>query len=158
MSSIFESLKRVITGQPVFVAGESPKTPMPSPASPQRSGPKVLPLATIKRVICTNNGPVMECEIVVQNQSQQNLRMQRIEFLGIVDELGDFLKPGEEREYTFHFATRPASTSRNIAQLFYNNDPEGDYFCAQHLINFEQLADKTFAIHDFRFQPPVRDV
>lgn len=163
MPSFFESLKRVISGQPVFVPGETQKTPQSagSPTAPQAAqnqGPKVLPTATITRVICTNNGPSMECEVIVENQSNQTLRLQRIEFLGMTDELGDFLRPGEEREYSFHFANRPTNTSRNIAQLFYNNDPEGDYFCAQHLIEFEKLADNTYSIHEFRFQPPVRDV
>lgn len=163
MPSIFESLRRIATGQPVFNQDEVAKNSAPQPTQPPQSsqvpgGPKVLPTVTIIRSLCRNDGPGLECEILVRNQSQQNIRLQRMEFLGLVDELGEFLEPGDEREYTFRFATRPLDTSKNIARLFFHNAPEGDYFCADHLLEFEKLADNTYTVHAFRFQPPTRDV
>lgn len=160
MPSIFESLRRIATGQPVFNEAESSKPAQPVHQQSQHvpSGPKVLPTVSIVRSLCQNDGPGLECEILIRNQSQQNIRLQRIEFLGLIDELGEFLEPGDEREYTFRFASRPQTTSQNMARLFFHNAPEGDYFCADHLVEFEKLADNTYTVHQFRFQSPTRDI
>lgn len=162
MPSIFESLRRIATGKPVFDPNEAIKTGSTSQPTTQSastpSGPKVPPTVTIVRTLCQNNGAGLECEILVRNQSKQRVRMQRIEFLGLVDDLGEFLEPGDEREYTFTFATRPHDTTRDRANLYFHTAPEGDYFCAEHLLEFEKLADNTFTIHAFRFLPPTKDV
>ena len=157
MPSFFESLRRVVTGEPMFRADErAPQQPSAPQKPVVRQGPKVLPLVTIGRTQCRNNGGHMECELVIQNRSQQNVRLQRIELLGITDELGEFLQPGGEREYSFNVAPL-TSTQQNQAKLFYLNDG-GDYFCSVHLVNFEKMSDGTYWVKDFRFMSPVRDV
>ncbi|HEU5187096.1 MAG TPA: hypothetical protein VFT87_01190 [Candidatus Saccharimonadales bacterium] len=160
MPSFFESLRRIATGQAVFSEKGSTTTPALQQNQPSAtpSGPKIFPTVRVVRSLCQNNGLGLECEVVIRNQSQQNIRLQRIEFLGLADELGEFLEPGGEREYTFNFAARPQDTARDRATLFFQTAPEGDYFCAEHLLEFEKLGDNTFTIHSFRFLPPIRDV
>lgn len=155
----FEALKNIATGQPVFKNDQAqPGVPQPQAASPNVSGgAKVLPQVLVERFVCTDNGPRMQCELVVQNYGAKTLQLEKIELLGYRDELGEYIRPGEERELQLNLGNRPTNTQNNECRIYYK-DPGGDYFYSSHIIEFEQLADKTYTIKRFRFQPPIRDV
>lgn len=156
--SFFEGMKRLLLGQPVFTNDPNkPAVPQPNVPPSVSGGAKVLPQVLIERFVCTNNGSQMSCELVIQNYSSKTLQLEKIELLNYRDELGEFIRPGEERELQLNIGNRPTSTQNHECRIYYK-DPGGDYFYSSHVIEFDQLPDNTYTIRRFRFQPPIRDV
>src|SRR5688572_9137705 len=165
----FQSLGRLIKGEPVYQPGDQPQQqqgpqpqsgPMPAgppTSAPAPTGPKVLPQVMIDRWQCVENGAGLHCEINIRNYSQGGITLDRIELLNTRDQLGNFLDPGEEYEYQFQLQQRPHDTYANECKLYFKNEA-GDYFMAVHQVEFEKQPDNTYSIQRFRLLPPIRDV
>lgn len=160
---IFETFKRIFQGKPPFEAptseGQSQQpTQQSQPQAPTAPrGPKVIPEVEIERTTYRTNGAQMQVTCIIQNNSQGNIELDKIRLLGTSLELDSFLRPGEERQYNVYNGNRPQSNNYHIAELYYR-DASGDYFCADHIIEYEKEADNTYVITEMRIQRPIRDI
>lgn len=173
MPSFFETLKRLIMGEPVFTAEDQAKKkpgldiqvpagqPLPqqqaSQQRPMRTGPKVIPQLYIEEVDCRENGMQMQVMANIKNASQQTLELDKVKIFNSSYELDSFLRPGEERQYRLYSGNRPQNTYNGNVEIYFK-DEFGDYFSAVHLIEFEKMQDGTYTIRRLRFTPPIRDI
>lgn len=161
--SFFETFKRIVQGKPPFeVPKQDGQNQQPlqqsQPAAPQAPrGPKVIPEVEIERTTYRTNGSQMQVLCIIQNNSQGTIELDKIRLLGTSSELDSFLRPGEERQYTVYSGNRPQNTNYRIAELYYK-DATGDYFCADHYIDYDQEDDRTFVITEMNLRRPIRDV
>lgn len=160
--------KKMVMGEPVFKAQQNaqnnaghqqPTKPEHTAGEPaaRPAGPKVIPQVMIERWLCDEKGAGLHCEITVRNYSKGGVVLQRIEVLGVRDELGYHLDAGEHYEFQLHLGLRPKDTHLDVCDIYFK-DETGDYFLAKHQIEFEKLPDGTFNILRFRLIPPIRDI
>ncbi len=159
----FDVLKNLATGKPGFempgasAEREEPQAAPTNSEAPVRRGPKVVPVVEIERSTYRTNGSQMQVTCIIQNNSQGTIELDKIRLLGSSLELDSFLRPGEERQYNVYNGNRPNNTHYHIAELYYK-DESGDYFCANHFIEYDREPDGTYVITDFKLQHPIRDV
>ena len=129
------------------------------PNTPPQSDPKVLPPAYIERIECRTQGDDMEVEVTIQNYSQEELYLDKIELLGKTLYLnGKELSPGEEEEEVVYEGHRPRNNYAHDCMLYYKN-AAGDYFASMHNIEYEaQQPDGTYTIRYITWQSPIRDI
>lgn len=150
----FKALKNIALGKPVFEVAQQ----KPSVATPHSTvGPKVVPQMYVERTNCRTTGHDMEVEIVVQNYSQQELILDKVELLGKAVYLNaKQVSPGEEDDLAAYEGTRPKNTYDTQCLLYYKNE-SGDYFCSVHTVEYQQLPDGTYMVRNIRFTN-VKDV
>jgi hypothetical protein len=156
----FGALARIVQGKPVFEANQpnaAPQQPqMPTAATPDQSQPyaasgqKVYPQVGIERTTCHTHGSNMDLDLYIQNHSQAQVDLDRLEILGTSRDLGTFLRPGEEREFRVYSGPRPNNTNMSNVQLYIRNQA-GDMFCADFHIEFRQEADHTYTTDRIRY-------
>jgi hypothetical protein len=163
-----DAIRDMAAGRPVFKVpnqqnGQQPPQPQQQqpqpPASTPRAqeGPKERPVAVIERVENRPNGPNLEVSITIQNNSQQNIMLDKVLFMGRTHELDTNLSPGQEREFV-NVYSGPKLNNRgyNTAELHYR-DQTGNYFSALNTVEFRQEPDGTYVIERFRLQLPIKD-
>lgn len=84
--------------------------------------------------------------------------LESINLLGNIHNLQDMtLNPGQEREMLIYEGPAQINTSYTKCELLYR-DNTGDYFKAQHIVDFKQESDGSFIIYRFRQVLPILDV
>lgn len=154
----FGAFGKILQGKPVFTTDQQASNgqlnvPVASVASP--SG-KVYPQVSIERVECRTNGGAMDIDAFIQNYSGGQVQLDKIELFGHTTQITTFLRPGEDREQRIYDGPRPTATNQPNLELYYK-DASGDYFCADHYMEFTQQADHTYTVERIRFLR-VRDV
>lgn len=165
----FGALGRIIQGKPVFEV-EQPKPPQQqggetsaqapvpgeqpvgvTPVAP--SGPKIYPRVYIERVECRMSGNDMELTFAIQNDSEHMVDLDRLEVLGRSQDLGTFLKPGEEREFRVYNGPRPTTSNMNRVVLNFRDQQtaDNDAFRSEHTLEFKQEPDRTYSTDRIRF-------
>lgn len=177
MPTFFEGLKRILTGKPVFQPGEdidgvelnddphlpdgqtAPSvTPPPAEAVVNKSGQKIIPLATIVKVENRVSGDYLDISLTVQNNSQIDLEIEEIEILGTSHQTNRVLRPGEMYEFvSVYNGARLTHRNYTDCEVRYQTDGD-DSFSAVHNVEFKQEADGTYTISRIRFIPPVKDI
>ena len=153
----FETIKRLAQGKPPFEVPVDPKNGQPQsqagtaaqPTNPVRSGPKVIPHVEIERTSSRINGPRMLVTCIIQNNSSGTIELDKIRILGTSRELDSYLRPGEERQYNLYDGNRPGNTNYHVAELYFK-DQSGDYFSADHTIEYEREHDGTYIITELK--------
>lgn len=177
MPSIFEVLKRLALGQQVFresdgqpatsyTPNDGNQPPVPQPPQPpaehdgtplDASGRKILPVVLVNEVTCHEKGTAMECWGVLKNTSNAPLELKKATILGATHEIEHPLAAGEEREFMLYEGERPHTTAQTRCMVEYKNEG-GDYFVAEHFVEYDILSDGTCLVKNIRFIPPVRDI
>lgn len=149
----FSSLGKIVQGKPVFESGQQPsQTTGSTPAAPVPPAPglKVYPHVFINRTTSALEGPNVAIDVYIKNDSLGQVDLDRLEFFGQQHNLATVLRPGEEREFRIYEGPRPTNT--NMPNLCLNfKDATGDYFCADHTIDFQQQADRTYTTDRIRY-------
>lgn len=145
----FQSLGRMINGQPVFQSGDNTDAPTASK--------KVFPVVVINRTECRASGQSMELDVDIQNNSVGEIMLDKIILFGQKHEIDTELATGEKREFTVFRGPRPASASDQPCELQYR-DATGDYFSSRHILSCEKLSDGLVWVKGVKFLPPVRDI
>lgn len=174
---LFESMRRIFMGEPVFKNGDqqshnqqhgqAPQAhggPMPLPTQSghvpdmaERVGTKSLPQVMIERWQCDPAGAGLHVELRIRNYSNGPVTLQRIEVMGIRDELGNTVNAGEHYEFLFNLPNRLKDMNLDECRLYFRNEA-GDYFMALHQVEYDKLPDGTYSVKRFRLLPPIRDV
>jgi hypothetical protein len=166
----FGTLGKILQGKPVFeptntqnphaTAQNQPGgafgVGQPQGQAPAPAGPKQMPRVDVERVVCQMNGTRMDCDAFIQNNSHDNVDLDRLNVLGTSYDVGRLLRPGEEHEFRIYSGNRPNNTSYTRAELTVK-DHTGDYFQLVYYVQFKAVGDGTYIIERIQSQQ-VRDI
>lgn len=140
---------------------DQPVTEEPDPYR-DTSGRKILPEIEIERCKSnlSSNSDHLDVWVVLKNESEFDAEVTRINFLGR-SAAGCFLRAGESREIRIYSGDTPKNDSYHTAQVQYKVLGNGDYFQADHHVEYkyEQDGDDSYYIpEEFHITRPVRDI
>jgi hypothetical protein len=163
---IFGTLGKLIQGKPVFEPTNQPNghaevQEQPGSAFGQGTmqpseGPKQMPHVEFERIECHMSGTHMDCDAFIQNNSHDNVDLDKLSFMGSSYDLGRQLRPGEEHEFRIYSGNRPNNTSYTRAELTVK-DHTGDYFELIYYVQFKAVGDGTYIIDRIQSQQ-VHDI
>ena len=153
MPSLFDFVKRMAKGEPVFQQSDADSTVI----SDQPDVSQSVPEAVIVREDCYLDGNTMTCEADIQNLSDQTLFVDEVIIFGRKTELQRQLRPGERREFRIYDGPAISGNYINDCYVLYR-DETGDYFRSNHDVDCEEQADGHQFVKRIRFVPPVKDV
>ncbi|MBC7546928.1 hypothetical protein H7171_04255 [Candidatus Saccharibacteria bacterium] len=160
MPGFFQSLKRIVKGEPVYrpdeydgpVAGSSRPESSDAPeaiGAKQASGYKLLPRVYIDEIKCEERGDRMECWAKIRNESEYEVFLDKIHVFGARRELDTNLRKDERREFLI-FSDRRPTNAYNKVELQYR-DLEGDYFVGMHDLEARKQGDGSYTIHRIKY-------
>lgn len=185
MPGIFESLKRLVNGEPVFdpndqkrgwadqngrdkelkPADDEPQATaqQPQPAKPKSSvvkgNPSTFPVVVVKRTRTQLSGNSQNVYCSIINRSGEPVEVEEIHLAGGSRRLGGYLRAGEEREWLCYSGPRSKSEGNKEATLNYKVEETGDYFQSIYDVEYQfEQADKTYSIEELRWRQPIRDI
>lgn len=151
MPSFFETLGRIVSGQPAFNNADAAKSSHANTNTPSGSGgAKVIKKAEIVNVECFDGGAGMECWITVANDSADKLDLNQLQFLGRSTDLQTYVSPGERRRFRVYQGPHLSQPGSNHCSLEYI-DSLGDYFIANHNVTFRQDNTGRYEVDDIDF-------
>ncbi len=167
----FDDLNKIAQGKPVFeptdanlqagqdgqVTQSREASPQPQTATPAPQGPKTIPVVQVRRVECRDNGPQMELQVDIQNDSREDVMLDKILLLGTVRELDTTLRPGQSRQFTVYKGNRTPDEPRGYAEVRYRK-MDGDYFSAIHQLRGRKESDGYWDVVELRLQLPIKDL
>lgn len=122
-------------------------------------GRKQIPVAGVGRVKCHESGDNMEVWTIIENRSQRPIELDKMTLLGAKTELDHVLQPGGQYDFKVYAGGKMKHDSYKRAELYYKDVATGDYFRADHLIEYHyEASDKLYTIDDLRLLTPINDV
>lgn len=172
----FDGLGRLIRGEPIFV--DHPKkddqdsddpwrqddAPAGEQVEPQGSqlvdekGRKIIPAIHIERCKSYVNGPQMTVTAWATNTGDVEIKLDKIEILGMRYELDRFLSPGKGHEITIYKGPAPINDHYHEAVLHYKIVKNGDYFAAEFMIEYNRESSGIYIVEDLHSESVIRDV
>lgn len=127
------------------------------------SGNKIRPEAVITRLKPTLSDEIRHLEVwvSVKNESDFNIELTGLNFLGSSVDPGKFLSPGEVEEFRAYSGKTPQNSNYHTAQLQYKMTETGDFFQADHYVEFgfeQNEHGKFYLPEEARLTRPVRDI
>lgn len=122
------------------------------------NGNKRIPVATIHRVRTLISGNNAQIWMILKNESDRTLILEKITLLGVRFEIHYPLGPGDEREFQVYRGALLAHDNYKTAELYFRDEASGDYFRADHLLEYSFEANSTYEIVDTKLIMPIRDV
>lgn len=121
-------------------------------------GHKHIPVAAVIGVRPDNHGNSVELWATIKNQSDRELLLDRIVLLGTQFQMNYPLAPGAQRVFKVFSGPQLTHDNYKKAELYYKDVPTGDYFRADHLLEYKYEADKSYDVNDMRLLMPINDV
>lgn len=121
-------------------------------------GNKRVPTATIHRIRTDIHGTNAEVWMILKNESDRELFLDKITLLGFKFELDYPLPPGHERELRVYRGPHLTHDHYKTAELYYCDVASGDYFRADHLLEYSYESDGSYELVDTKLITPIRDV
>lgn len=157
----------MVKGKPAFEApvdpSEQPQTQVPdrqTSAPPATAkGKKVIPQLSIEHCKSHVDGSHMQVTAWVTNTSAVEIELDKVTILGQKIEIDRRLTPQQSHEIKLYDGEVPTSDSAHKANIYYKTYREGDYFCADYMIEYSYEADGTYTIEDLHPENyGVRDI
>ena len=175
---IWDVTKRLIQGKPGF---ETPKDPdkwsdnddpttdfsedrqakkeqVYQASLTDKNGNKHTPVATIHRIRTIVSGNNSEVWVILKNESTRKVFLDKMTLLGVRFELDYPLNPGGEREFRVYRGAHLAHDHYKTAEIYYRDVLSGDYFRADHLLEYSFESDGSYELVDTKLITPIRDV
>lgn len=178
-------LKRLIVGQPAFVDTPSQTAPehreinawIDQPISDGSDAPvdqlpplprhdrfhddhgqKLHPVVRIEHCETKLHTPGrMDIWVLVRNESEFNLEIDRFELLGNRRDMNQYLSPGQQRQLLIYSGSMPHDTRDTTARLCYKIVDNGDMFLAQYHVRYESEDTGYFSVAALDLMSPIRD-
>lgn len=168
--------KRLIQGKPAFEASsqddwddDAPTTDFAEDRTAKRQehdetnlfdadGHKHIPVAAVTNVKTTQSGDHIEVWATVTNQSEREVRLDKIILLGTTFAMNYPLHGGSQRVFRVYSGPQMKHDSYKKADLYYQDVLANDYFMAEHFVEYRYESDGTYDINDFNLVHPIRDV
>lgn len=121
-------------------------------------GHKHIPVAAVTNVKTTQSGEHIEVWATISNQSDRELRLDKMILLGTTFAMNYPLHANSQRVFRVYSGTQFTHGSYKKADLYYQDIMANDYFKAEHLVEYRYESDGTYDINDFNLVMPIRDV
>ena len=175
MPGIFESLKRMAEGKPVFDANDANNnkpTQQPGAARPPADGApqghhgtgvvkgqaSTFPVVVVKRTRAQLSGKNQNVYCSIVNHSNLAVEVEEIHLNGASRKIGGYLRPGEEREWLCYSGPRRTSEAYKVATLDYKVEQDGDYFQSIYDVEYQIENDRTYSVEELHFRSPIKDI
>jgi len=122
------------------------------------NGNKQIPVAQVIHTKYTLSGDKIEVWSTIRNQSDRALELDKIMMLGVRHDLRYPLQPGQQREFSVFNGPHPTHDNYKKAELYYKDSLAGDYFRADHLVEYKYETDKTYSPNELKLLLPIYDV
>ena len=169
--------KRMVQGKPAFEAptpeddwdDDAPTTDFSEERAAKRQeadtadlydekGYKHPPVAAIINVKDELSGDYYELWLTIKNQSDRDIILDKLTLLGTKFRANYPLSAGEQRVFQAYRGPRLTHDNYKKAELYYKDGPTGDYFRADHMLQYKYDADGTYQVVDFELFQPIYDV
>jgi hypothetical protein len=168
---MWDFVKKMATGKPIFeeppreqasdragwVEESSQPAESPSPFLDEH-GRKIVPEVRVERCKSHLNGAHMEVTAWLTNVSSFEIELDKMIVRGMRTELDRRLRPNEGHEVTVYKGQQPMDDHDHKAQLYYKIVENGDYFCADFMIEYNRESSGMFTIEEFHPDHIVHDV
>lgn len=121
-------------------------------------GYKHPPVAEVINVKDDFNGHIYELWVTIKNQSDREIKLDKITILGARAELDYRLPAHEQRVFRAFHGDVPTHDHYKKAELYYMDCPSGDYFRADHMIRYHYDPHGTYDIIDLNLCRPIYDI
>lgn len=123
------------------------------------SGVKQIPEAGVIHVKYNLSGTNVEVWATVRNHSTRNIELDKIMICGQKRELDYPLSPGAEREFSVYKGPFLMNDGYKRAELYYKDVQTGDYFRADHVIEYHYDAQsRAYHVNSLELIRPIYDV
>lgn len=123
------------------------------------SGQKIVPeLEVIDLDDRYDSGDTMELWGTIRNRAAFEVFVDKIVIFGQTRELDRALASGEQYQFKLCQTKRPTSDAYKKAELYYRDNAAGDYFCAEHLIEYGVDSAGRWEVKNLRLMRPIKDV
>lgn len=147
------------------VAADARKSGKPQPDQyHSANGQKVIPEIEVERTEAHPSGDNKYLEVWahIRNHASFDVELDKYEILGQRGDLNKFLKPGEIFELRLYRGPMPQSDSVRKMYIQYKIVGTGDYFQADHMIEYKYEQDnrgnKWYMPDELKLLRPVRDI
>ncbi len=188
MPGLFEGLKRLVNGEPVFSENDVNKgwndkngnqrdlpgqSGAEQPASQQQTQPtkpqgrpdgvikgqySTFPVVVVKRTRTQLSGTNQTVYCSIVNRSNVAVEIKKIRLAGSSRDIGGFLRPGEEREWLCYSGPRQSSEAYKEASLDYMVEETRDDFQSIYDVEYQYESDKTYSVEELHWRQPIRDI
>ena len=128
------------------------------------SGQKIIPEIEVERIKAqpSSDNKSLEIWAYIHNLASFDIELDKYELLGQRGDLNKFLKPGEIFELRMYRGAMPENDSVRKMYIQYKIVGTGDYFQADHTINYKYEQDsqgnKWYMPDSLKLIRPVRDI
>ena len=128
------------------------------------SGQKIIPEIEVERIKAqpSSDNKSLEIWAYIHNLASFDIELDKYELLGQRGDLNKFLKPGEIFELRMYQGAMPENDSVRKMYIQYKIVGTGDYFQADHTINYKYEQDsqgnKWYMPDSLKLIRPVRDI
>lgn len=128
------------------------------------SGQKIIPEIEVERIKAqpSSDNKSLEIWAYIHNLASFDIELDKYELLGQRGDLNKFLKPGEIFELRMYRGAMPENDSVRKMYIQYKIVGTGDYFQADHTINYKYEQDsqgnKWYVPDSLKLIRPVRDI
>jgi len=176
---IWDVTKRMIQGKPAFEApqnsgddwdDDAPTTDFAEERQQKRddatstslvdeNGYKQIPPAALTDVDYKLLGDRFELWATVSNQSDRPVHIDKITLFGTTTQHGYPLPPRGQRVFKLYGGSLLKHDNYKTLELYYKDVQTGDYFRADHMIEYSFSADNSsYKKNSFQLIEPIRDV
>lgn len=130
----------------------------PSTSLYDSGGYKHVPEATLRFEKNHVSGSRVEIWATIENHSERPLDIDKVVILGARREIDYPLGPHGSREFKIFSGQVPTHDHYTKAELHYKDHQTGDYFRADHVIEYHYESDKTYSVVEFKPIHPIKDI
>jgi hypothetical protein len=121
-------------------------------------GYKQPPVVELTHVQDTLNHELYELWVTIMNRSERTVRLDKVTLLGTKYALNYPLAPHAEHAFRVYRGEVVRRDEYKKAELYYCDEASGDYFRADHLVQYKYTMDGVYEIVGFELCQPIRDV
>lgn len=121
-------------------------------------GVKHIPVVSTIAVRFDNHGANIDLWATIKNQSARGVELDKIALLGTHFGLHYPLAPGAQHDFKIYSGPQITHGNYKKAELYYKDTQSGDYFRADHLIEYKYETDKTYDVNGLRLLMPIHDI
>jgi hypothetical protein len=171
---LWSFISKMAQGKPVFEepvhepkadqAGWAEETTQPAQSAVDPSpfvdekGRKIIPQITIERCKSHINGNHMDVTAWLTNTSEFEVELDKMEMIDAKTELDRRLRPHEGHEVTLYRGALRTNDQAHKAKLYYKIVQNGDYFCADFMIEYNRESNGMFTVEEFHPDNIIHDV
>lgn len=159
----FSELGKAFMGKPMGPEGSpqqanDPKTVRQQQGVHDERGHKIIPEIEVKNVRSNRNGDRLRVTAWIQNNSDQQIRIDDTRLIDQSRTQNRFLDPRASYEFVFYEGSIPEDDNRTKGEIIYRLQVNGDQFMERYRVEYDPESDGKHVVTDLVDEGPVRDI